>query len=275
MPRQVRVPVVVFLVVLWTIPVAAQPPSSDFNLVHERAAAPDPPVVVDRSGNTVGTVRVPAPNNVWLAGTQIAYRFLEDPGFDSNLFATGRLVYKLKFIGDPPFQVAVVSNIGPLVTAAAAGANADSLANLAKALFGHGSGIEVGIWPYCEHKGNDHYRTTLFGSAQAKIDQVADSSGDRRAFLQGRLLTGGELALGSVDLDGSRPLTMSGAVVLAILDRDRYKELFRRSRSTLFGFEATMVIPVMKGAGFLLESIAWQNQSPTWRAALLVAAQVN
>jgi len=257
--RSVLVTVVLF--VLGSTGVAiAQSPMASYALATPGGMSPQP--------------KGAAANNPWLLGTQVAYKLAGEGDVSQNLLVSGRLIYEIPLNpkGSSGYHLPVMGNVATLVGDAVGGGTAqDSLDRATQALLSTGAGLNLGLYPYRVFHSSANLLGTVFGSAVAKVNTLADGAGTRHTLFMGRFSVGAEYAVG--DSTKGHHMTFSLSGVVSVFSRARYQEIFGRNRSVLPSVESTLVLPVKDNVGALLEGVVAPDHVPTGRIGLIVCVE--
>lgn len=212
-----------------------------------------------------------APNNPWTVGGEIGYKFAGADDFADHLLVSGKIINEitLNARASRGWRLPVIANIASLAADIAQGKETDSIKAASQALLSTGQGMHAGVYPFRVYHRGSNLQGTVFFTALAKANRFAaqDTAKDPITLVQGRFSAGTEFAVGS---SGVQPLTLSLAVTGAVFSKDAYKSAFGTSRSGFFGFEATAILPLQQGMGFIAEAVTAQHTKPAVRIGLVV-----
>jgi hypothetical protein len=210
--------------------------------------------------------------SAWI-GSQVFYTIggTNDPA--DNLLVSASGLFEIN-LGNSPIRLPVLGNFGQLYSSAADTADGAEKRRDQKAqqLMLSASGLNVGLYPYWVPMKWGNGAVTIHGSVMGKINAFGDTAETRKYLPSGKVSLGIELSLG----DQTKPredLLLSLSPTWTLFDSDDYNAVFGQKRASVNGFEATMVIPVGKGFGVLIESLAGKGMSPAIRGALLYARE--
>ena len=133
----------------------------------------------------------------------------------------------------------------------------------------------VGIYPYTSlYDATGKFSLTLHGTGAWKLNAFKTNEEEDPEFLnQWRVSLGLDFGFGDIGGGEKHRTIVSITPVMTFVDKTEYEAVFGKRKSSIFGIEAIVILPIADQIGFAVNYVLGDEAAQALRVGLILAAE--